>query len=581
MADLDAKKYIDRNSFLETEKQPFTDLYQRLAEWFLTRKQDFQNELTAAAFLYSDIYDNAGEHAALVSASALQSMIWPDAARSFVIEPVDELRGRPGVDEYFRTVTSRVQRAMDNPKSGLALALPEHFIDGQVFGISGLSAMENDDEDEVAVPVIYDQWDIKSMCIEEDAKGFVSGIYFKRQFTIGQMVEDYSKPLDKIHPEVMKKYAEGKRDEKITVLKVIEVRPKAERAQRGTLAGPIRTLHIDATNKFIMREGGDHEMPVFVVRAMKAGNEKYARSSAMVAFPDVVSLNALKEARIRATEKQLDPPMVVLDDGRVGGAVIDSSAGGVTVLNTSGRAGEKPIFPLFTVGEMQSSEKLEQEFKDGITQAFLVDRLLDLNNQTQMTAYEASIRNRMRGDALSSRVAREETEGFIPLIERTVSIMFRKDLLGVDGTGIVNRIKRLWDKVLGREVLIVPKDITAAVKEGLEVYRVRFISPATRFMQAEKLQGIFTIAEFAEKAVGAFPGIEDNFDPDVIARKAVEYSGAPIEINRTEEAVTEIRKVRAQQAELATKLEAAKQASEIARNAGQAKMASAAAGGVR
>lgn len=573
MADVNVNKYIERMKVMETEKRPFVDLYKRLAEWFLTRKQDFDSNLTPAAFFYSDIYDNAGEHAAMLSSSAFLSMLWPEAARTFVIEPVDELRGAPGVEEYFRTVTDRVQRAMDNPKSGLALALQEHALDGRVFGISGIAAFENDDEDDVAVPVVFDQWDIKSMMIAEDAKGFVDTIYFPRQFTVRQVVEEYG-ANDGVHPEVRKKYVEGKRDDKITVLRVIEKRPKLERTEAGKLSKPVRALHIDVENKFVMREGGYDEMPISVVRAIKAGSEVYGRSCAMVAYPDVISLNALKESRIRAVEKQLDPPLLVLDDGRVGGAVIDTSAGGTTVVNTSGRAtGEKVISPLFTVGEMQSSEKLEQEFKESIAQAFYIDRLLDLNNGTQMTAYETSVRNRMRGEGLTNMFSREMVEGFIPTIERTVSIMFRRGLLGKTATGFISKIMAAWDKIVGRDTLKVPDAVVSAAQQGLETYRVRFISPATRFMQAEKLQGVFTVADFAEKATGAFPGIEDNFNPDKIARRVVENSGAPNDILRTEDEVKKIREARAQQAQQAQQLQATQMAAQAARDMGQAKQA--------
>ena len=568
---INVEKYIDRMKTMQTEKRPFVDMYKRLAEWFLTRKQDFDNTLTPAAFFYSDIYDNTGEHAAMIASSAYLAMIWPEAARSIVLDPVDELKGAPGVDEYFKKITSRVQAAMDNPKAGLLTALQEHTLDGRVFGISGIAAFENEDEDDTAVPVIYDQWDIKTMLIDEDAKGFVNTVFIPRDFTVRQVLEEYG-TNDGVHPDVRKKYADGKKDEKITVLKVIEIRPKMERTAKGKLAMPVRSLHIDVTNKFVMREGGYDEMPVFVVRSIKASNEKYGRSDAMVAYPDVISLNVSKESRIKAAEKQLDPPLLVLDDGRVGGAVIDTSAGGTTVINTSGRAnGEKAISPLFTVGEMQSTEKLEQEWKESIMQAFHVDRLLDLNNGTQMTAYETSIRNRMRGEGLSSMFQRDMVEGYIPLTERTVSIMFRRGLLGRINDSITSKVATLWDKVMGREPLIVPAAVVEATKAGLDTYRVRFISPATRFMQAEKLQGIFSVADFAEKAVATFPGMADNIDPDEIIRCAVENSGAPSTILRSEDDVRKIREVRSQQEQAAQKLQSAQMAAQAMRDIGQAK----------
>jgi hypothetical protein len=356
----------------------------------------------------------------------------------------------------------------------------------------------------------------------------------------------------------------------------------------GPLGMATRTLHIDCENKKIMRESGYAEFPVAVGRAIKTVGEKYGRSPAMIALPDACSLNALKEAIIVATEKQLDPPMYVLDDGRLGGGVIDTSAGALNVFNSSGRmTGDKPVGPLFTVGELQSAEKLEEKFKEAIFQAFGLDRLLDLNNQTQMTAYETSVRNRMRGESLGSMFSRQEAEVFTPLVERTFNILFRKGLLGQEAeTAGIRKVfaeaRRLWAKIIGKKALMeVPAVVQQAIEADLDVYEVEYISPAKRFMQSEKLQGIYESAEFFAK-MGVVPGFEqmsDALEQDKMAAKVVKYSGAPIEILRTDSEVKAIRAGRAEAQAQAAKMEQAQQMSEVARNAGQAAMSFSGGGG--
>ena len=569
-------KALSRWGQLKTRKEPWNSHFQRLAEAFLTRKSSFTSTISPGEFLYDNVFENTGEQAAMQAASVFVSMLWPDSARSFRLRPVRELRGLPGVDEYFRFANEQQQRFMDVPRAGFLLAFQEFEIDQQVFGTSGLGTFENDDE---SVPVVYEAWNVKGMCVSENAQGFVDTIYYCEPKTVRQVIEEY----DEVHPRVLEMYAAGKYEEKVEVLKVIEPRPMREQnPERGATGMPIRTLHIDTTHKHLMREKGYADMPVAVGRMIKTIGEEYGRSPAMTALPDASSLNSLNEAIIVATEKQLDPPLGVLDDGRLGGGTIDTSAGALNVFNSSGRlTGEKPVFPLFTVGELQSAEKLKEAFKQSIAQAFALDRLLDFNNQTQMTAFETSIRNRMRGEALGSMFSRQIAEVLTPTIERTFNILYRKGLLGVRETGVAAFARKAWGKILGKPIQIVPKVVQDAIDAGLDVYEVEYISPAKRFMQSEKLQGIFTAAEFFQK-MAVVPGAEeilDNVDFDDMAQNVITYSGAPETMQRLTSEVEAIRSGRAQAQAAQAKMAQIDAATKAAAQAGQAAQAFGGAGG--
>jgi len=565
----DINRYLSRYRDLEREKAPWNIHYQKLAEAFLTRKSNFTSTISPGDFLQANLFDNTGQFMAWVMASAFLSMLWPDASRSVILDPVFEIKDEPGVDEYFRYVNRQMQRAMDNPRAGLLLAFQEHFLEQGVFGTSGVGVFDGPDK---TTPVIYDAWGIKNMCISENAQGFVDTIYSLRKYTVRQVVEEYG-DKDVVAPQVSEAYKGGRYEEEVEVLKVIEPRRAADRqGKEGVYGMAFKTCHIDHTNKVMMRESGYHELPVFVVRFFKSIEEAYGRSPGMVALPDTSSLNALKEAIIIATEKQLDPPLYVLDDGRLGGGVIDTSAGALNVFNSSGRIGsDKPIGALYTVGELQSADKLEEKFKEAITQAFYVDRLLDLNNNVQMTAFETSVRNRMRGESLGSLFARQELELLTPLVERTFNILYRKGMLGVAMSGAMGLAKKAWAKVLGREAVIIPEAVLKAIDEGLDVFDVRYVSPAKRFMQSEKLQGILTLSDFVLQNGQTMPGLSDNFDVDDIAQNLVKYCGAPSTSLRTVDAIKQLRADMAAQQKQADEIESARAVSEAARNFGQAK----------
>lgn len=573
-------KYLAQYKDMQAEKAPWNVHFQRLAEAFLTREQNFTSNLAPGAFLYSDIYDNTGEWAAMQAASVFLAMLWPDSSRTFRLKPVDELKDEPGVEKYFQWCTRQAQRFMDNPRAGFLLALQEHLIEQQVFGTSGIGTFAGDDDP--SVPVVYDAWGAKALYISENAQGFVDMVYTADMKTVRQIVELYG---DKnVHPRVMELFRQGKYEDKVELLVARQPRKLADRDPKKGAAGmAFSSCHIDVTNKHLMKESGYEEFPIAVGRMLKTIGEKNGRSPAMTALPDSNSLNALKESIMVASEKQLDPPLGVLDDGRLGGGVIDTSAGALNVFNSAGRlTGDKPVFPLFTVGELQSAKEEAEGFKESIMQAFGLDRLLDLNNQTQMTAFETSVRNRMRGEALGAMFSRQIVEVLTPTIERTFNILYRKGLLGTQETGAFATVKKLWSKVLGKPVMEIPPSVLAAIDAGLDVYEVEYISPAKRFMQSEKLQGIFTAAEFITK-VAVVPGMEtiaDNIDVDGMARDVIQYSGAPDGMLRLKDDVKAIREGRQAAQEQQAKLAGIQQAAEAARNVGQAAQSFGGAGGM-
>ena len=577
MADID--KTLARFKALEVEKEPWLIHLQALSDIFLTRKSDFTQDHTPGEFLNDEVFDNTGQFAAQLMGSVFLSMLWPDSARTFEVKPVRRLKDIPEVEEYFQFVTEEMRTAMDRPEAGLNSALMEHFQDQGVFGTSGIATFEGP-EDDPTTPVVFEAWDIKGMYISQNAQGRVDTIYLKMKRTVRQIVEEYSTPGDKVSAGVLELHKGGKLEEKIDVLKVIEPK-RPERGKSGVAGMKMRTAHIDMKHKVIMREGGFEEMPVAVGRMFKRTDETYGRSAAMMAMPDAVSLNALSEAVLVATEKQLDPPLGVLDDGRLGGGVIDTSAGALNVFHASGQINSnQPIFPLFTVGELQSAEKLEERLIGKIMQAFFLDRLLDLNNTVQMTAFETSIRNRMRGESLGAVFSRQETEVLTPTIQRVFNIMWRRGALGNEA-GIGARLRQMWDKITGTDAIVVPEAVREAVAAGLDVYTIEYISPSKRFMQAEKLQGIFTATDALAALSVIIPGISDNIHPDKTARAIVKLSGSPSEILRTPKEVADVRQAQASEQEAVDALEAAKSSSETARNVAQARATLGTAGGAQ
>ena len=557
---------LERFQELKAERAPWDPHYQAVAELFLQREASFISTKSPGAFLQEDIYDNTGAQAADLLASVLKSLLFPDAERTIVIEPSRYLKGLQGVEKYYQWATEVVREHVGNSRAGLELALGEHFLEQVNFGISALVTHDNDDPH---LPLSFDCWGCKSLYIDENAQGMVDTVYFRDEMTPRQMVAEYGEK--NVSAKVLE-LVKAKKNDKLELLVVIE--PKdADKEKKGVAAMKYGTCHIDVAHKTLMREGGYEELPAAVVRFAKASDEKQGRSPAMTALPDAASANALKQAIILGAELDLKPPLGVLDSGRLGGSVIDISPNAVNVFKTDGRAlsgGENPIFPLFTTKGIQEAKELLEHFHELIMGFFKLDRLLDLNNNTQMTAYETSVRAKRSGDAFGSALVRQEKEGITPTIERSFNILWRKGYLGVISTGWGYKLRQLWNKITGRDEVLVPEAVVKAYQAGLKIFEVRYISPATRFQQGEKLQGIFQTIDGLVALAPFAPGTFDIIDVDDMARQIVQLSGNPARL-RTKEEVTALRADMAAAQQQQERLEAAKGVSEVARNAAQAR----------
>lgn len=289
----------------------------------------------------------------------------------------------------------------------------------------------------------------------------------------------------------------------------------------------------------------------------------------MNALASILEANALGEAYIMAVEKNLDPPLQVEDDSVVGNGVVDTSPGAVTVVSRSGRianTGGKPIEPLFLVGELQTTLQRRAELGEIIKNHFFQDRLMDLNNEQRMTLGEANIRDRLRGMTLNTVYSRQMAELLVPLLERVFNVLLRIGQLGVL-SGSLEEARLLS---MGIEPLYIPEAVKSRILDDKEVYRIIFISPATRIMQAEELQGLEQTVTFAANTAAVKPDIMDNLDTDWIIRRVQELTGAPRETVVSLETVRKVRDARNQAQAAMQESENQRQQSETARNMAQA-----------
>lgn len=553
---------LSRFKKLKTEKQNLKGIYELISEYVYNRKYDNSSTPNSGLFISETIFDNTAQRANGIMSNVMVNNIWPNGPRTFACGRTWDTPDTAEIKEWFNFVNAQMYSVMDNTRAGLQTALDEYMLDQGSYGISGIYVEEV--EDDFTVPIRYKAWNIKNMWVDEGPDGMIDTIFSEIKMTVRNAVKIYG--LENLPEKAVKSYNTGSLEDKITIVHVIEPRLDRDKKKQGVKDMPIASIHIDPESKKVIKESGLEEMTIFVGRFSKVPGEVYGRSPAMIAMPDILELNAVKEAIGIATEKQLDPPLAVYDDGSLGGGNVDTSAGAISVFSVTGRINNgKPVEPLYTVGELQSSYNYIDALKETINNTFYLDRLLDFNNEQRMTLGEAQLRNALRGQSLGAFYARQENEVITPMINRTFNILLKRGKLGV----IQGSKEEL--ELLAKDIkpVYIPQFIVNKIMNGDDIYELTYLSPAKRTMQSEELRGIMETANFALGVAPITPEIMDNIDCDKLLERVAKLSGAPMDLIKDSATVKSIREARSKQQQELMQMEQARQQSEIGRNVAQ------------
>lgn len=234
---------------------------------------------------------------------------------------------------------------------------------------------------------------------------------------------------------------------------------------------------------------------------------------------------------------------------------------------SSGRMQNRnPIFPLFTVETIREVDKSIEDLMSSINEHFYIDRLLDFNNKAEMTLGEAQMRNQIRAEGLGSLFTRQQTELFVPLLNRAVAVLWREGYLGV----ISGTEEEEIALARGERPRYVPESLAEIILKGEDFYKIEFITPAARMMEAAEAQGISRAWEFAAFAGQYDQSVFDMLDADKSLEILSKSMGAPNAILKSEEAVAMIREQRAQMQEAQQQAEMARQQMELVQQTAQA-----------
>ena len=561
----------------QTAKVNFNNQYAALSQYFYQIKVDQQvytPQVIQGQFENDgNINDNIGSKCARLMASALMGMIWKNERGTFRLVPAKHLENNEAAIKYYDRITNDLAMFMERPKSRLTTSLFKTILESVIYGTSGLVVGSGG----YANPLKYYNKSILSFYIGYDKEGEITELFIDYNYSAEELWDRYGEAAGSQVAQCIQN------NDHITRFVMTEaIRPRSAKETKnkaGKLGMPFSADRFMPNQNIYLEDGGYESLPLKVLFHDKLEYESYGRGPGMEALPTVVQTNVATEILEVGGELTAQPALGMFDNGSLAGLAVDLSAGALNVFNVAGTVPtDKPIFPLFEIGDLRVIFELRKEFKGEVAEYFLLDKLYDLQTKQRMTLGEALMREQIRSDALSP-IFSQQMSFLVEVLDRSVDITYGMGLLGVPDPSDENDPVVVELRLQG----ITPHQIPAAILEaqmgGLDWYEIQFISPAARIMNNEELQSTLKFISVMGEAGALSPEFVDVIDPDGTAEKLKRLTATDSIVTRSMAERKTIRKGRAQMQMEMAKVEA--QAKMAAANQANAQAAAARSGAVR
>ena len=519
-----AQQYLDQEEKLNSRRSFWLNQWQLVAEYVHQRRADFTTSRQPGAFINSQLWTDEPVHMAETCASALLGYIWSGGVKSFKLVGNKKVFGKDkDMADFWAETTESLQDEMNDQDAGLSVAMDESMLDLVTLGTDAIVTEERNQEKPLQGCLLFDAWTIQQFALAEDAAGRAAKFSRRREFTIENLVSKYG--LENVSAASRKKFLDGNLQDTVQVLHCIEPRLENDRAPGSKAAKdmPIASVHIEVEAKKFLKRSGYHEQPVACARLAKRVNEEYGRGRGMNALSSIMMLNQVMEDWMLAMEKNLDPPMYQIHDAVAGNGYIDTSAGAITILRMDkAMPNVPPTGKLYDIQEIRNAPQVIEMLLASISKHFMIDRLIDLNNDVEMTKGEAFLRNGIRQASLRSPVSRILLEKFDPLINTSFAICLRRNKFGyMPGDPAAAALE-----AQGIKVKYLPQKLLDAIARDEDLYTIEYLTPAARDMLAEEGQGMVETLAVAGEMAAFDNTIKHRIDATWTLGRIAEIKGA-------------------------------------------------------
>jgi len=495
------KNIMARFDRLKTGRQNWETHWQEVADYMQPRKADVTRTRSKGDKRTELVFDSSPIQAVELLAASLHGMLTNPSTPWFSLRYKDQ--GLDMDDEaklWLEGVTETMYTAFN--RSNFQQEIFELYHDLITFGTAAMF-IEEDQGDLLKFSTRH----INEIYITENDKGRIDTVYRKFKITLRAAAQQFGGSLSE---EAKKKVDKDPFDE-IDILHAVYPRQDFNPAKKDKQNMEFESVYVEYKNGNELSVGGFVEFPFVVPRYLKASHEIYGRSPAMTALPDVKMLNEMSKTTIKAAQKQVDPPLLVPDDGFL--LPVRTVPGGLNFYRSGTR---DRIEPLNIGANNPLGLNMEEQRRTAIRNVFYVDQLM-LQQGPQMTATEVIQRNEEKMRLLGPVLGRLQSELLKPMIDRCFAILLRN-----------NQFSQAPEFLSGQDI------------------EIEYVSPLAKAQKGTELSSITRAIEILGSLANVAP-VFDYINFDALVKHVADLVGVPQKVLKLQSQVNAEREQAAQQ----------------------------------
>ena len=495
------KGLLSRFEKLEGQRQNWETHWQDVADYMQPRKADVTKQRARGDKRMEQVFDSSPIQAVELLAASLHGMLTNPATPWFTLKFKDEeIDNEDEAKLWLESSTDAMYTAFN--RSNFQQEIFELYHDLITFGTAAMFIEEDNDD-----IIKFSTRHINEVFIAENDKGRIDTIYRKFKISARAAMQKFG---EAVSSDVQTK---TKKDpyEEVEILHAVYPREDFNPNKKDKKNMPFESVYIEFKNGNELSVSGFREFPFVIPRYLKASNEIYGRSPAMTALPDVKMLNEMSKTTIKAAQKQVDPPLLVPDDGFL--LPVRTVPGGLNFYRSGTR---DRIEPLNIGANNPLGLNMEEQRRDSIRAVFYVNQLM-MQQGPQMTATEVIQRNEEKMRLLGPVLGRLQSELLKPLIDRVFAILLRNNML-----------PPAPEFLSGRDI------------------EIEYVSPLAKAQKSTELQSIMRAVEILGSLANVAP-VFDYVNFDNLVKHLADIVGVPQKLLKSQSQVNAERQQAQQQ----------------------------------
>jgi len=497
------KSLLKRFDRLTSQRQNWETHWQEVADYMMPRKADVTKTRSKGDKRTELIFDSSPLQAVELLSASLHGMLTNPSTPWFSLRfKNSEMDNEDEAKEWLESATDVMYTAFN--RSNFQQEIFELYHDLITFGTAAMFIEEDDDD-----LLKFSTRHINEIYIAEDSKGRIDTVYRRFKISARAAIQRFG---NKVSTKVTT-VANKDPYEEIEIVHAVYPRADFDITKQDSANMPFESVYMEYGSGDELSVSGFREFPFVVPRYLKASHEIYGRSPAMTALPDVKMLNEMSKTTIKAAQKQVDPPLLVPDDGFI--LPVRTVPGGLNFY----RAGTRDrIEPLNIGANSPLGLNMEEQRRNAIRNAFYVNQLM-MQQGPQMTATEVIQRNEEKMRLLGPVLGRLQSELLKPLIDRAFNILLRK-----------NQFRPAPDFLSGQDI------------------EIEYVSPLAKAQKSTELQSIMRAIEIMGSLANVAP-VFDHVNMDNLVRHLTDIVGVPQKILKPKSQMNAERQQKQQQQE--------------------------------